>query len=267
MKKLNINFFTLFIPVSILIILFSTLSAQGNNSEAEVGIDEKLGGIIPGDIYFNAENGDTLSLGEYIDKPTVISLVYYNCPGICTPLLGAMVDVLEQMDLIPGKDYKVLTISFDTRDTPQLALKKKTNYFNRFEKPFPEKDWRWVTGDSLSIKRITDAVGFNFMPDKNDFAHPTTLIVVSPQRKITRYLYGITYLPFDLKMAIVEASEGRVSPTISKLLRFCFSYDREGQKYAFNFTRVGGGLILLFVIIFVVVTSVKSRKTNEKRGN
>lgn len=240
-------------------------SNQPGVSTAEVGIDEKLGEIIPLDISFLDENRDTLVVGHYIDKPTIVTLVYYNCPGLCTPLLGEMIDLVDKMDLKPGEDYKILTVSFNQKDTPAIAKDKKRNFLKGLRKPFPEDQWRWVTGDSLSIRRFTNAVGFNFKPDRGNFAHPTTVIVLSKEGKITRYLYGVDQLPFDLKMAVIEASEGRVSPTISKVLKFCFSYDREGDRYAFNFTRVGGGVILLAVVIFVVTISIKTGK-NKRKG-
>jgi protein SCO1/2 len=170
-----------------------------------------------------------------------------------------MTDLVDGMDLKPGIDYKILTISFNKDDTPEIAKRKKENFMKGLRTPFPKSEWRWVTGDSVSIKRFTDAVGFEFMPDSGNFAHPTSLILLSSEGKITRYLYGIKQLPFDLKMAVIEASEGRVGPTISKVLQFCFSYDREGQKYAFNFTRVGGSFILLFLVVFLVGISIRSK--------
>lgn len=243
-----------------LMFLLLSASAQKPNYAEQVGIDEKLGETIPLDISFIDENGDTLLLADYIDKPTIVTLVYYNCPGLCTPLLGEMIDLVDNMDLTPGTDYKILTISFNHRDTPAIAKDKKRNFLKGLRKPFPEDQWRWTTGDSLTIRRFTNAVGFDFMPDSSNFAHPTTLIVLSPKGKISRYLYGTKQLPFDLEMAVVEASQGRVGPTISKVLQLCFSYDREGQRYAINFTRVGGGFILLFVVIFVVSISLKRSK-------
>jgi len=254
--------FILAIVIAILFIL--PLLGKENKANNEIGIDEKLGEIIPLDISFVDENNDSLVLADYIDKPTIVTLVYYNCPGICTPLLGEMTTMVDEMDLKPGIDYKILTISFNKDDTPEIAKRKKLNFMKGLRKSFPESEWRWVTGDSISIKRFTDAVGFEFMPDSGNFAHPTTIIVLSRDGKISRYLYGIKQLPFDLEMAIIEASQGRVGPTISKVLQFCFSYDREGQKYAFNFTRVGGGFIILFLVIFFVSISINTHKKRKR---
>jgi len=254
------NFVLYHLGLTFLILLSFTLFGKQDSSEVQVGIDEKLGAFIPGDALFTSSDGDTLILVEYIDKPTIVSLVYYNCPGICTPLLGGIVDVLDKIDLKPGIDFQVLTISFNPEDSPELARNKKRNYVRSFNKPFPVEAWTWATGNAQNINKFTSSVGFRYMRDKDDFAHPASLIVLSPEGKITRYLYGITYLPFDLKMAIIEASEGRATPTVAKFLQFCFSYDREGQKYAFNFTRVGGSVILLFILVFVVVLVIKPKR-------
>lgn len=232
--------------------------------EQEIGITEHLGDYAPLDLQFQDENGDTVLLRKLVNKPTVFSLVYFNCPGICSPLLGGVVDVLDRMDLKPGKDYKAITISFDPSDTPALAREKKKNYFNAFRHgPFPEEDWKWLTGDSVSIKKFTDAVGFKYKREGKDFIHAGALIVISPEGKISRYLRGIEFQPFDLKMAITEAAEGRVGPTISKVLLYCFSYDPAGKKYAFNFMKVGGTIFLFFVVLFIAFLTIKSkRKTN-----
>ncbi len=229
----------------------------------EIGIIERLGEYAPLHLEFTDEQGDTLWLDEIIDKPTVISLVYFNCPGICSPLLSGKVDVLDRLDLKPGVDFKAITISFDPTDGPPLAKKKKRNYFKAFRKrAFPEDHWKWLTGDSISIRTFTDGVGFKYKQEGRDFIHAGALIVLSSDGKISRYLRGIQFQPFDLKMAITEAAEGRVGPTISKVLLYCFSYDPVGKKYAFNFMKVGATLFLFMLIIFIAFLTLK-RKTKK----
>ncbi len=178
-------------------------------------------------------------------------------------MLNGVAEVLEKIDAKPGIDYKVLTISFDTRDKPALAAQKKNNYLKSFKQPFPANAWRFLTGDSLSIARITDAVGFRYKRQGNEFTHPGLITVLAPDGKIARYLYGITFLPFDLKMALLEASQGRTGPTISKLLAYCFSYDPAGRKYALNVVHIGGAVILsllaLFVAYVVLTTHVRHK--------
>ena len=229
--------------------------------DAEIGVVEHLGEFAPLDLNFRNENGDTVLLRDVVNKPTVVSLVYFNCPGLCSPLLGGMVDVLDRMSLKPGTDYKALTISFDPTDTPELAREKKKNYFKAFKHgPFPEKDWLWLTGDSVSIKKFTDAVGFKYKKEGKQYIHAGALIVLSSDGKISRYLRGIEFQPFDLKMAITEASQGRVGPTISKVLLYCFSYDPAGKRYAFNFMKVGGTIFLFFVVVFIGFLTIRGKK-------
>jgi len=250
----------LYIIVLILTILWQkNAPAEQPVDQPGIGIDEKLGGYVPLDLTFNDENGKAVSLKQFIKKPTIVSLVYYRCPGICTPLLSGVAEVLNKLQLEPDKDYSVLTISFDDKDTPSTALQKKKNYLKLLKKPFPEDGWRFLTGDTANISKLTSAVGFKFEKDGDDFIHPASLIVLSADGKIVRYLYGITYLPFDLQMALTEASEGRAGPTISKALLFCFSYDPKGRKYALNVTRVAGASTLFLTAIFVVYLTLRSK--------
>jgi len=220
---------------------------------------------VPLDLTFNDENGNPVVLKDLIDKPTVVSLVYFNCPGLCSPLLGGVVDVLDRMDLKPGKDYRAITISFDPTDTPELATAKKQNYFKAFRRgPFPEEDWTWLTGDSATIKKFTDAVGFKYKKEGDTYIHSGVLTVLSGKGKISRYLRGIEFQPFDLKMAITEASQGRTGPTISKLLLYCFSYDPAGKQYVFNFSKVVATGFLVFIVIFFAFLMLQGRVRTKK---
>jgi protein SCO1/2 len=207
------------LSIVLLILLFRPAIGEQGSTQPEIGIIEHLGEFAPLDLSFRDENGDTVLLKDLSTMPLVVSLVYFNCPGICSPLLDGVVDVLDRLDLQPGKDYRTVTISFDPTDTPQLAQEKKKNYFKAFRRgPFPEQEWKWLTGDSLTIQRFTDAVGFKFKKEGRDFIHAGTLIVLSSDGRISRHLRGIEFQPFDLKMAITEAAQGRVGSTISRLL-------------------------------------------------
>lgn len=219
----------------------------------QVGIDERLGETIPLGLVFKDENGKDTTLAQIIEKPTILSLVYFSCPGICSPLLNAEAKVLGQLPMRPGSEYQALSISFDPRDTPEIAKQKKQNYLQAMRPTidFDAKDWRFLTGSQENIRRLTNAVGFRYMKDGEDFRHAGTLIVLSPSGKISRYIYGLTYLPLDLKMALLEASEGRIGPTIAKALEFCFSYDPVGKKYTFNILRVVGSVMLLTLLLFL----------------
>lgn len=230
-----------------------------------IGIEEKLGQQVPSDLKFHNEAGDLVSLKQLIDKPTIILPVYYSCPNVCALLLSGLAQALDSMETIPGKDYRALSISFDENDGPEIALDKKRNYMASFKNIFPEDKWLFLTGDSANIKAFTDSIGFRFEKRGNGFIHPSALVVLSPEGKIIRYLYGETYPPFDLKMAVLEASEGRVGPTITKVLKYCFSYDPEGKKYVFNILRVSATLILLSAAIFIIYL-VMTKGTHKKVG-
>ncbi len=244
----------------ILVMLVVPLKAEQLSEQEIVGIDEKLGNIANLDFVFVNSGGDTVNLNELVDRPTILNFVYFNCPGICTPILNGLQTALNYLDMTPGKDYRVLTISFNKDEDYLLANKKKTNYLKGINKPFPEKEWIWLTGDSTNIAGITKTVGFNFKRTGDDFAHSASLILLSAEGKVTRYLYGTSQNPFDLKMAILEASEGRVVPSIAKVLKFCFSYDPGGRKYVFNILKISATLIIGFMIVFVVFLRTRGKK-------
>jgi protein SCO1/2 len=228
-----------------------------------IGIDQRLGQTIPLDLTFNDENGDPVILRQLIRTPTILALVYLHCPNICSLLLQNLADVLDKLPAEPGKDFIVLAVSFDETEKPSLAYQRKKIYLKMIEKPFPEEAWRFLTGDKESIHKLTDAVGFHFKRVGEDFEHPVTLIILAPDGKIVRYMYGADPLPFDLKIALVEASQGRIGPTIAKVVRFCFSYDQKSNKFVFNILKVTGTVTILFALAFVAFLFFKGRKRRD----
>jgi protein SCO1/2 len=229
-----------------------------------MGIDQNLGQYVPLDLTFSDETGHPVTLGQLIHKPTILALVYYHCPNVCSLLLQNLADVLNKLPGEPGKEYTVLSISFDETEKPTLALQKKKTYLKMIEKPFPEDAWRFLTGNKENIHKLTDAVGFHFKRAGEDFEHPVALIILAPDGKIVRYMYGADPLPFDLKLALVEASQGRIGPAISKLARFCFSYDPKGKKLVFNMLKVTGTVTLFFALSFIVFLLFKGRRQHTK---
>jgi protein SCO1/2 len=173
---------------------------------------------------------------------------------------------LNQLSSEPGKEYGVVAFSFDEQETPSLALEKKGFYLKMIEKPFPEEAWRFLTGGRENIHQLTEAVGFRFKREGKDFLHPVSLIILSREGKIVRYLYGADPLPLDLKMGLLEASEGRVGPTITKVLRFCFSYDPKGRKYVFNTLKVTATVTILFALSFGAFLLFKGKRHPPKEG-
>jgi protein SCO1/2 len=230
----------------IIIIFFfftdSLLSAQDYikesnfTKEIDIGIIEKLGDTIPLDLTFNNENNEAVTLRQLINKPTILMFVYFDCPNLCSPLMNGVAEVIGKLDLTLGKDYNVITISFNTSDTPEKAKEKKVNFVQNISKE-NQKYWVYLTGSQENISAITAAAGYKYKPQGLDFAHPSAIMVLSPAGKITRYLYGLTYLPFDVKMAIIEAQKGIARPTSSKVLEYCFAYNPSCKTYTLQVTR------------------------------
>lgn len=237
-----------------------TFDPQKFASDGPVGIYEHLDEIVPDDIWLVKQDSSIVNLKALIDKPTVISFVYYNCPGLCSPLLDGLAEVISRSDLQLGKDYQVITISFNPGDTPSLGKKKKLNYVKQIKKETDTAAWIWLTGDSINIAKATQTFGFRYLHQGKDYVHAAAIMVVSPHGKITRYLHGTYFLPFDLKMAIVEASQEKSGPTISKVLKFCFSYDAEGKKYVFNITKVTGALVLGAALLLFLILWLKPKR-------
>ncbi len=250
----------------VLIALWADAHDEHQEDDSRIGVDEKLGNQISLDVTLLDENGKTVILGSLIYTPTFLVPVYFSCPDICNYLLYQLAQTLQQLTAEPGKEFKVLAISFDETETPELANEKKEFYLKMIEKPFPREAWRFFTGDKENIKRLMDSIGFRFKREGKTFQHPVALIVLSSGGRITRYIYGMDFLPFDLKMAILEASEGRIGPTINKVLRFCFSYDPKGRRYVFNTLKVTGMVTLFFAFIFILFLMIKGRRrAHEKR--
>ncbi len=257
-RVLNLTLF-----FSLLIVSFG-LASDYPNGKAKIDIEEHLGKQLPIDAFFYDANGKKIVLKDIVNKTTVLAFVYYKCPGICAPLMSELANIVNESDLVPGKDYNIVTISMDDRENPQIALEKKQNFISMIDKPFPHDAWKFLTGDSVNIYRTTETAGFHFERVGTQFIHTTCVIFVSPGGKISRYLYpdyntkgkfGI--LPFDFKMAILDASQGKVQPTVGKLLAFCFSYDPAGKKYVINMLNIFGVGTLLLVGVFVVYLRVK----------
>lgn len=250
-----------------IILSLAVASISIANNQMEIGVDEQLGKNIPLDITFNDENGNPVKLRELITGPTVLALVYYSCPGICNPLMFELSNVINKSDLEPGYDYNVVAISIDEFENPEKASAKKKEMLSGIDKEISPESWRFLTGSIENIKTVTNAAGFYYKREGNELRHAGTLIFLDKNGKICRYLFpsysenhGYGILPFDFKMAVLETSEGKVTPTVARFLRFCFSYDTEGQKYALNFTRIFGAAILLFAGIFFLIIKLKPKK-------
>lgn len=250
------------------ILLFSLvvnywLLSQGQINDPEVGIIEHLNDTIPLELKFVNENFDTVTLKQLVNKPTVFSFVYFDCPGLCSPLLEGLGDVIRKTDLTLGKDYQVITISFNFRDTPQKAKQKKEVFTKRYAKNHSD-NWIFLTSDSLTLFKVTHAFGYKVKAVGLDFVHPSALVIVSPHGKITRYLYGLSFMPFDFKMSLIEAQKEQARPTVQKVLMFCFTYDPVGKRYALDITKISATLIIFTLGVFALSLWLWSNRKKNK---
>ncbi len=230
----------------------------------KVGLDERLGSRIPLDLSFRDETGRAVTLRDLITVPTVIAPVYYKCPNVCSFLQGGLARALPEVKLEPGKAFRVLSVSFDETETPELAHRSQAIYMDAMRKRFPASAWSFLTGDSESIHRLLDAAGYSFQRQGKDFLHPVAMFVVTGDGEIVRYLHGTSVLPMDLTLALVEASESRIGPTVRRVAQFCFSYDAENRRYVFNLFRVSATLILLTAGTFMAFLIFRGRKRPDR---
>ena len=207
----------------------------------EVGYDQHLNEQVPPDIPFLDETGRTVRLGDYFGaRPVVLALVYYDCPMLCTQVLTSLTSALGVLSLDAGKDFEIVTVSFDPREKPALAAAKKATYLERYKRPGAAAGWHFLTGDESSIKRLTSAVGFRYVwdDDLKQFAHPTGITVLTPQGRLSRYLFGVEYWPRDLRFALIDASAGKIGSAADQVLLYCYHYDPEAGRYGFAIMRV-----------------------------
>ncbi len=246
----------------ILLMSLSSIAGFADTIPANIGIFEHLDETIPQGLQFTNHEGKTIYLDSLINKPTILVLVYYNCPGICSPLLDGVVSLVDESEQVIGIDYQIVTISFNWDEDWELARDKRKNYLSQLEREIDPEAWQWMVGDSASVMALVDAVGFGFKKEGEDYVHAATLTMLSPEKKITRYLYGLFFNPWDVKMAVIEASKGQSRPTINKVLDYCFSYDAEGKKYVFNLTKVAATVILLTALslFLYLIFGAKNKK-------
>ena len=235
----------------------------GQANDPEIGIVEHLDQILPEGIMVTGITGEKSDLKSLINKPTILNLVYFRCPGICSPIMNSIQEIIPKMGLKLGRDYQVVTISFDSREGYELAASKHHNYMKRFTTQIDTNGWEFFACDSASIVKLTNAVGFKFKRAGNDYIHAGVLIILSPEAKITRYHNGIYFLPFDIKLSLVEAAQGKATPTIGRVLSFCYAYDPEGQHYVLQITKLAGIVIIFFGIITLLVLIFKPKHKTE----
>jgi protein SCO1/2 len=220
------------------------------DQQLQIGFVEKQGQYAALDAKLVNEDGDTVLLRDVIIKPTILNLVYFQCPGTCSPLMWGVSKFIDGVDLQLGSDYEVVTISFDPAERIDLGIKKKASYISTMKKKESAKNWLFFVSDSINIAKLTQSVGFNYQRINNQYVHPTGLIALASDGKIIRYLRGIDFLPFDIKITMVEAAKGKIGPSINRLLAICYGYDDKGNQFVFNVTRVSA-IVILFIIVLI----------------
>jgi protein SCO1/2 len=225
-----------------------------------VRFDQRLNEPLPLDARFKDETGRDVRLGDYFGrKPVVLAFVYYECPMLCTQVLNGLTTSLTVLDETVGREFDVVAISFDPRETPALADGKKKAHLDRYKRPESANGWHFLTGDEASIKAVTNAAGFHYVWDDKtqQFAHPSGIIVATPEGKLSRYFFGIEYAARDVKFALIESSAGRIGSAIDQLLLYCYHYDPATGSYGFvamGAVRVGGLVTVLALVSFMVVS-------------
>ena len=234
------------------------------NQQMQVGFDEKQGQYADLSVKLVNEAGDTVLLKDVINKPTILNMVYFQCAGTCSPLMWGISKFIDAVDLQLGKDYEVVTISFDPTERIKLGINKKASYISTMKKKDDAKNWLFFVSDSIDLARLTQSVGFNYQKVNDQFVHPTGLIALGADGKIIRYLRGIDFMPFDIKITMVEAAKGKIGPSINRLLAICYGFDSKGNQFVFNVTRVSAIVILFIVILIFLVLALSRIKLNTK---
>jgi protein SCO1/2 len=233
----------------------------------DVGIKQNLGGQIPLDLKFTNERGEQVELADYFGtKPVILSLVYYKCRMLCPQVLEGLTGTLRTLeDMNIGREFSVLSVSFDHREGPADAVERKKKYIDEYNRPGAADNWHFLTGDSVSIAKLADAVGFMYLYDAKtgQYAHASGLMVATPEGKLSRYLYGIEYKADDLRFSLMDASHEKIGRAVDQLLLLCYHYDPTTGKYGLvvtNLLRAGGALAILIIGGFIWINIRREKK-------
>ena len=239
----------------------------------KVGINQKMGGQIPLDLPFTDESGREVTLRQYFGKPVILALVYYQCPSLCNMVLNGVLRSIKQLDLVAGDEYEVIAISFDPRETLEMAAAKKQTYLRDYKRQGAEQGWHFLTGPETSSKALADSVGFRYVYDAltNQFAHSSAIMILTPAGRIDRYFYGIDYPARDVRLGLVEASNERIGTPTDQVLLYCFHYDPTTGKYALvvmNVLRLAGLMTVGVLATFMIVMFRRDfRSARSQRGS
>lgn len=270
MKKLTLSilaFFSVFF-------LFDSSHAQLNQGKPaileEIGIDENLGDTIPMDLRFVNSQGDSVRIGDLIEKgkPVLLNPLYYECPVLCSVVLDAVFEVVDELKWTPGTDYTIISFSIDPGETPAVAAESKQQYLSDLSRPGAENGWHFLTGSQESIDKLTKAIGFRYKydEDKDQYIHMAGIMLLSPAGNIVRYLYGAKFSEFNLRNALYEAAGGTIGSTVDQVVLYCFTYDPDSKSYvpvALNIMKIGGLATVIILGIFLGVFWKRERNSSK----
>jgi protein SCO1 len=235
-----------------------------------VGIEQHLDAQIPADLAFVDDTGRAVKLGDYFGtRPLILTLVYYNCPMLCGETLAGLTGAMKAVKFDVGKQFDILTVSFNPQETPAIAAAKKQDYIKRYGRPDAASGWHFLTGSADSINALTKAVGFQYQydPKINQYAHATAIMVLTPQGRISRYFYGVEFPPKDLRMGLVEASQEKIGNAVDAILLYCYHYDPQTGKYGAvinNILRLGAAVTIV-ILAGMILILLRLEKTVARR--
>jgi protein SCO1/2 len=238
----------------IIYLMFCALLLAGNvwSQDKTYGILERTGQILPGDVQITNEDSVKVRFGDLIDRPTLLSFVYYKCPGLCSPVMNGIAEIIQKSDLQIGKDYQVITISVNYQEPVSLARSKKASYMRTLHNPNALKYWQFYVADSNAIKTLTDAAGWEFKRTGNDFVHSAATILITPHRKISQYFYGTFILPMHFHLAVSDARGELSDASRMKDQMYCLNYDPLPNKYfSLIVNSAGIGILVLGAFLFI----------------
>ncbi|MDR3701955.1 MAG: SCO family protein [Candidatus Sulfopaludibacter sp.] len=238
-----------------------------------VGIDQKLDAQIPLNLHFKDEAGRSVPLSSFFQshKAVILAPVYYRCPMLCTQILTGLESALKVVSFNPGQDFEVVAVSFDPKDTPEIAAAKKQLYVKRYGRPNTANGWHFLTGDEANIKPLMDSIGFHYKydPKTDQYAHASAIMVVTPDGRVSKYFYGVEYSPRDIRLGLVEASTNKIGTPVDAILLFCYHYDPATGKYgalAMNMVRFGGAVFVVFGGVFLLIAFRRDARLHRHDG-
>lgn len=264
------NRYPLFMTLALVGLLGVSLPATGASDNLppeldEVGFDQRLGETVPLDLVFTDETGRQTELGSWFgERPVVLALVYYDCPMLCPMILNGLTSALRPLKFDPGDEFEVLVVSFDHRETPEMAAESKATFLDLYDRPGTESGWHFLTGDEASIATLAEAVGFRFsyMSDVDQFAHAAGVVALTPLGQVARYYYGVEYAPKDLRFGLIEAADNKIGSVVDQVLLYCFHYDPTTGTYtavAMNIVRLGAAITVVLVGLFLIIQLRRER--------